>query len=280
MGIIDLSRKLLFQASNDAQKNAEQYSDESYDQFVRNTRLCTRRPIKDSQFVCVSIHRETKQLWKYDSKVVGSRGVFDVLDFEGRPRTITSYDQLLHCMSSDAKRCYSDLNESNWKSYFQFMLLPPDHSGETLKKQLLSSDADIVYHAVYAVFDLVLKPPSVRKAFLDEAFRSLAMIKSNLKDVELGGNVVSNNRFADKAIAIIEGNNTDDCFCRLLIDTYGPNAEGLARTYGFVLVQKDEDVNEYDTVGIIECPVCHKKYSIYEEYTGWHIPTRISCSEI
>ena len=84
MGIIDLSRKLLFQASNDAQKNAEQYSDESYDQFVRNTRLCTRRPIKDSQFVCVSIHRETKQLWKYDSKVVGSRGVFDVLDFEGR----------------------------------------------------------------------------------------------------------------------------------------------------------------------------------------------------
>ena len=81
-------------------------------------------------------------------------------------------------------------------------------------------------------------------------------------------------------LAIIEGNNTDDCFCRLLIDTYGPNAEGLARTYGFVLVQKDEDVNEYDTVGIIECPVCHKKYSIYEEYTGWHIPTRISCSEI
>ena len=262
------------------QKRAEQFSDESYDQFAQNTRLCARHSIIGGRFDCVSIHRETKQLWQYRSKVVGKRGIFDIFDFQDRPRTITSYHQLMNCLSSDAKSCYSDLNEDNWKSYFQFMLLPPDHSGETLKKQLLSSDRDIVYHAVYAVLNLVLKPMSVRKAFLADAFQSLSMIKKNLEGVELGGNIVSNNRFASRAVAIIENNNTDRCFCHLLIDTYGPNAEGLAQTWGFVLVQKDEDVNEYDTIGIIECPVCHNKYSIYEQYTGWHIPTRISFRKI
>ena len=39
--------------------------------------------------------------------------------------------------------------------------------------------------------------------------------------------------------------------------------------------------SDYFNFGALyECPVCHKQYSIIEEYTGWHIPTIIHCSEI
>ena len=95
----------------------------------------------------------------------------------------------------------------------------------------------------------------------------------------MGGMFAQNSRFNNRAIRIIEGNNTDQCFCRLLIDEFGPSANGLAKE-GFLLIQENEKINDYSVRGIIECPVCHKQYSIIEEYTGWHIPTIIHCSEI
>ena len=95
----------------------------------------------------------------------------------------------------------------------------------------------------------------------------------------MDGIFVSGNRFANRAIQIIKGNNSDQCFCRLLIDEFGPSANGLAKK-GFLLIQEDIKINDYSVRGIIECPICKKRYSIIEEYTGWHIPTCIHCSEI
>ena len=159
------------------------------------------------------------------------------------------------------------------------MLRSPEHSGETLRKQLLSCDTSVVRKAVFAVHNLVLKSPKERKDFLTEAYQNISLIKQNIESLDMGGLFARNSRFNNRAIQIIEGNNTDQCFCRLLIDEFGPSANGLAKE-GFLLIQEDEKINDYSVRGIIECPICHKQYLIIEEYTGWHIPTIIHCSEI
>ena len=159
------------------------------------------------------------------------------------------------------------------------MLLPADHDSETLKKQLLSCDEYVVRNAVFAVHNLVLKPPAQRREFLDSAYQSLPLIKKNLQSIDMGGMFANNNRFSNRAIKIIEGNNTDNCYCRLIIDEFGANAEGLAKK-GFILITPNKKIDDYNIEGVIECPVCHKRYRITEEYTGWHISTRIHCTEI
>lgn len=61
-----------------------------------------------------------------------------------------------------------------------------------------------------------------------------SLIKKNLGSLDMEGAFAPNKRFADRAIQIIGGNDTDECFCRLLINKFGPSANGLAKK-GFLL---------------------------------------------
>lgn len=252
---------------------------EEYNRFIAQVYLCASNNALGERVNYVCIHRQTKALYAVSAKKVGHRGIFDEYCLAKQPERITNYPQLLSCLSFKSRSFYRDLNKTNWENYFDFMFLPPEHNGEVLKKQLLSRDSMIVRNAVFAVHNLVLKTPAERKAFLADAYESLPLIQKNLENLEMGGIFASNHRFANRAIQIIEGNNSDKCFCRLLIDDFGPSADGLA-TRGFVLIQPDKSIDDYSTQGVIQCPICYKKYSIIEEYTGWHIPTRISCIDI
>lgn len=252
---------------------------EEYNRFLSQVYLCVSDNTFHNKTRYICIHKKTKELFVFSAKTIEHQGTFKQYYFAKQPQKITTYSKLLNCLRPKSKKMFSDLDEFNWKEYFNFMLLPPDHSGEILRKQLLSCDCGIVRKAVFAVHDLVLKPPEERKMFLSDAYQNISLIKKNLDNLDMGGMLVSLNRFADRAIQIIEGNNTENCFCRLLIDEFGPSANGLAKE-GFLLIQKDKKINDYSVRGIIECPICHKKYSIVEEYTGWHISTTIHCTEI
>lgn len=243
--------------------------------FMHDVYLCTAHTTGGHRTTYVCIHKETKALFSLSVKAVAPAISLTQCRFVKQPHEITTYAQLLKCLSSDHRSFYGDLTEANWNSYFHFMLSPPDQDGETLKKQLLSCDKTIVRNAVFAVHNAVLKPPAVRKAFLADAYEQVAQIKKHLNTVDLSGMFVSGNRFAHRAVKILEGNNTDECFCRLLIDEFGPGANGLAKE-GFILVQPEKAISQYVYEGEIACPICHKGYSITEEYTGWHIPTRVS----
>ena len=254
------------------ENNLDKYKEkiEQCHRFLTQVFLCSEN---------VGIHKQSKELYVFSTRAVARRGASDQYVFLRQPEKITSYSQLCNCLSADAKSFYTDLREWNWKTYFDFMLLPPEHDGETLKKQFLSRDPEIVRNATFAVYDVVLKPAKERKAFLSAAYQSLSQIRKNVETLQLGGMFASNARFTHRAIQIIEGNETDSCFCRLLIDEFGPSANGLADN-GFILVHPDTKVNEYTYQGTIECPICHRQYQIVEEYTGWHIPTRIHCTEL
>lgn len=248
---------------------------EDYQKFVSNVYLClSKSDLRDrTEYLC--IHKVTKELYEFTAQKIINNTYF----FVKEPQKVTTFLQLLNKFNKSAKKIYGDLDETNWEIYFTFMFMSPDCSGEILTKQLLSRDDRIVRGAVFCVHNLVLKDPQERKKFLSNAYQNLPLIKQNLNSLEMGGIFAPNSRFSSRAIEIIEGNNTDICFCRLLIDEFGPSANGLAKE-GFLLVQADKKVSDYSIQGIIECPICHKKYSIVEEYTGWHIPTRIYCQEI
>ena len=252
---------------------------EEYDKFVAKVYLCASHNTNKNQTSYVCINKETQELYSFSAQVIGRSGVFDKYVFYKQPQKITTYTQLLNNLHSNSKKFFSDLSEINWENYFHFMFLLPEHSGEALRKQLLSCDTHVIRKAVFAVHNMVLKLPKERKNFLADSYQHLSLIKQNLENLNMGGIFASNSRFNNRAIKIIEGNNTDQCFCRLLIDEFGPSANGLAKK-GFLLIQEDKKNSEGSVQGIIECPVCHKQYSIIEEYTGWHIPTRIHCSEI
>ena len=262
-------------------KNIETHKQEieDYGKFLAKVYLCTSHNAVGNQTDYVCIDRTTEELFSFSAKVIGRSGAFDQCIFSKQPQKITTYSQLLDCLHSKAKKYFSDLSETNWQKYFSFMLLPPDYNAETLRKQLLSRDSGIVRTAIFAVHNLVLKSTEERKALLSDAHQNILLIEENLASLNMGGIFVSANRFANRAIQIIKGNNSDQCFCRLLIDEFGPSANGLAKE-GFLLIQEDEKINDYSVRGIVECPICKKRYSIIEEYTGWHIPTSIHCSEI
>lgn len=263
---------------NKAKLNSLQPQIDKYNDFIKNVYLCARHTVnkKTTKYVC--IHKKSKELFSFSSKVVGSQGILDVCCFDKSYKKITSYSQLIENLNSISKSYFTDLNESNWENYFNFMFENPKDDGEILKKQLLSSDSDVVRNAIFVVINLALKSPTQRKVFLSGAYENLSLIKNNTNGLEMGGIFASNGRFVSRAIQIIEGNNTDKCFCRLTIDEFGAGANGLTEK-GFILIQPDEDINKYSKRGIIECPVCRKRYTIIEEYTGWHIPTIIHCIE-
>lgn len=282
MGLFDLfkGKKQTTTVSHN-EKNLEQHKHdiEDYGKFLAKVYLCASHSAIGNQISYVCINKETAELYSFTAKVIGRSGVFDQYVFSKQPQKIATYAQLMSNLHANSKKLFNDLCESNWENYFQFMLCSPEHSGATLSKQLLSCDTGVVRNAVFAVHNLVLKPPKERKDFLTEAYQSISLIKQNLESLDMGGMFARNSRFNNRAIKIIEGNNTDQCFCRLLIDEFGPSANGLSKE-GFLLIQEDEKINDYSFRGIIECPVCHKQYLIVEEYTGWHIPTRIHCSDI
>ena len=265
------------QNEKNLEKNKQEIED--YGKFLAQVYLCASHNTFGNQTDYICINKETAELYSFSAKVIGRSGAFDQYVFSKQPQKITTYTQLMSNLHANAKKLFHDLCESNWENYFRFMLCSPEHSGATLSKQLLSCDTGVVRNAVFAVHNLVLKPPKERRDFLTEAYQSFSLIKQNLESLDMGGMFAQNSRFNNRAIRIIEGNNTDQCFCRLLIDEFGPSANGLAKK-GFLLIQEDEKINDYSVRGIIECPVCHKQYSIIEEYTGWHIPTIIHCSEI
>lgn len=250
-----------------------------YREYLGKVRLCSRRRLMNGNTEYVCVHRKTKNLYWFVSKAAGRRGIYDEYCFATEPRQIHSYIDLIEHLRTAAFAYFGDLNPSNWAKYFEFMLAKPDGDGEILKKQLLSSDPDVIRSASFAVSNSVLKPVAERKAYLAPAYSNIELIKGNTKDIQLGGMFASNSRFLSRAIRIIEGNESDECFCRLLIDEFGSSANGLARQ-GFILVEKDKPLEQYTTRGVVECPVCHMRYEIVEEYTGWHIPTRIHCEPL
>lgn len=282
MGLFDLfKRKKHTTTVSRNEKNLEQHKHdiEDYEKFVAKVYLCASHGTIGNQISYVCINKETAELYSFTAKVIGRSGAFDQYVFSKQPQKISTYTQLMSKLHENSKKLFNDLCKSNWENYFQFMLCSPEHSGATLSKQLLSCDTGVVREAVFTVHNLVLKPPKERKEFLAEAYQNISLIKQNLESLDMGGMFAQNSRFNNRAIKIIEGNNTDQCFCRLLIDEFGPSANGLAKN-GFLLIQEDETINDYSVRGTIECPVCHKQYLIIEEYTGWHIPTIIHCSEI
>lgn len=252
---------------------------DDYNKFLAQVYLCASNNTIRNRVNYVCIHKETAALYSFSAKVIGRSGAFAQYVFSNQPQRITTYAQLLSHLHSNSKKFFDDLSESNWENYFRFMLCSPEDSGEILRKQLLSCDTNIVRKAVFTVHNLVLKPPKERKNFLVDAYQSISLIKQNIESLDMGGLFARNSRFNNRAIQIIEGNDTDQCFCRLLIDEFGPSANGLARK-GFLLIQEDEKNSNCSVRGVIECPICHKQYLIIEEYTGWHMPTCIHCSEI
>lgn len=241
------------------ERNLEKHKQgiEDYDKFLAKVYLCASHNAVGNQTNYVCIDKETEELFSFSAKVIGRSGAFDQYVFSKQPQKITTYAQLLDNLHSKSKKYFSDLSETNWQKYFSFMLLPPTHNSETLRKQLLSCDKGVVRTAIFAVHSLVLKMPEERKAFLSGAYQNILLIEEHLESLNMGGIFVSGNRFANRAIQIIKGNNSDQCFCRVLIDEFGPSANGLAEK-GFLLIQEDKKINDYSVQGIIECPYAKK----------------------
>lgn len=257
---------------------------DEYCRYVGQAALCSKKPLPDGRTEWVCVSKSTKELLTFTSKPV-DKIVYNLLSpdnscFDEHPTAITSYRHLTACMSKEALGRYGDLNEDNWEHYFDFMLLPPKHDKDTLRKQLLSPDRSVLRAAAFAVLDFILEDPAKRKAFLAPSFESLPLIKENFDHIDLGGIFASGNRFLWDAYKVIKGNDSDECFCTTLFDPYGgPNAEDLSAR-GFILIQPNRDTGPYTMQGVIQCPICRKKYLITEEYTGWHIDTQISWEEL
>lgn len=141
--------------------------------------------------------------------------------------------------------------------------------GETIKQNLLSKNKDLIVEAACVVLRLATEPIEKRRDLLKPSFNSLEEIKEAVVGVNLGGGVSNKNLWLEGALEIIEMNNREECPCQIAIQVrYGLNAEGRARYQGFSLIKSSRSISEYVDAGIIECPVCHQRYKITDEYTG------------
>lgn len=155
-------------------------------------------------------------------------------------------------------------------------------NGETIKKNLLSKDKDLIIDTAHAVISTVVLPADKRKELLRPSFESLTKIEESCNGVDLGGLFMPNSRFLRRAISIIQYNDKDECPCEISFELFGGlDAEGLSKYRGFDLVQpsKRDPNNEFVFVGVVECPSCHQKYEVRDEYTGGHMNS-ISVSKI
>ena len=125
--------------------NLERYKQdiEDYGRFVAKVYFCASHNTVGNQIDYVCINKETAELYSFSAKVIGRSGAFDQYIFSKQPQRIATYTQLLNNLHSNSKILFNDLSESNWENYFHFMLCPPEHSGETLRKQLLSYDTGV-----------------------------------------------------------------------------------------------------------------------------------------
>lgn len=135
MGIFNLFGKKKNSTAATRNEINERYKQdvEDYNKFIAKVYLCASHNASGhkTDYVC---DPETEELFSFSAKVIGHSGRFDQYVFSKQPQRITTYSQLMKTLHAKPKKYFNDLSETNWEKYFSFMLLPPDHNAETLRK--------------------------------------------------------------------------------------------------------------------------------------------------
>ena len=139
-------------------------------------------------------------------------------------------------------------------------------SKEQIISDMLSGDAERILHASHTVIHSAI----TNRKLIMNLFPYLSEIKKKTNNLQYGGAILPNKRFVEKAIQMIGDSIEEKCLCEYLFDGFGQNGKSMERV-GFVLLEETTD--NYINRSIIECPVCHQRYEVEDEYTGWHINT-------
>lgn len=137
-------------------------------------------------------------------------------------------------------------------------------SSEEILAGFLSKDAHKIIASSHAIIHSVITDRNRIKAlhpYLDD-------IKEATQGISYGGAILPNQRFVDKALKVIEDSMKPDCLCEYSFDDFGQSVQMLKKV-GFVV--HSEKTENYITTGVIECPNCHQRYIVEEEFTGWHV---------
>ncbi len=137
-------------------------------------------------------------------------------------------------------------------------------SKEEVLQGYLSKDAHRVLKASHEVIHSVIKD----RDMIESLVPYLEKIQEATQNLSYGGTVLPNQRFVDKALKIIWDSKENQCLCEYAFDGFGQCAKFMEK-YGFVLLE--EKTEGYVNTGKIECPKCHQRYIVEEEFTGWHV---------
>ena len=129
----------------------------------------------------------------------------------------------------------------------------------------LSNNADRVLESSHEVRRSIITDREMIEALVED----LDKIEKATRGLNYGGLLLPNRRFVDKALMIIRGSHENKCLCEFAFEDVGQSAKSLQRNFGFILLS--EETKGYINAGKIECPKCHQKYLVEEEYTGGHV---------
>lgn len=137
-------------------------------------------------------------------------------------------------------------------------------SKEEVLQGFLSKDARKVLTASHEVIHSVITD----RERIESLVPHLDLIKEQVQGLSYGGAILPNQRFVDKALTVIKESKGSKCLCEYAFDGFGQCAQMMEK-YGFVLLS--EKTEGYINKGEIECPKCHQRYIVEEEFTGWHV---------
>ena len=137
-------------------------------------------------------------------------------------------------------------------------------SKEEVLQGFLSKDAHKVLAASHEVIHSVINERELIEALVPH----LDLIQERIQGLSYGGAILPNQRFVDKALTVISESKESKCLCEYAFDGFGQYAK-LMEKYGFILLS--EKTEGYVNRGEIECPKCHQRYIVEEEFTGWHV---------
>ena len=137
-------------------------------------------------------------------------------------------------------------------------------SSEEILQGFLSKDT----HKVVASSHEVIHSVITDRSLIEALYPHLGEIKKATQGMSYGGSILPNQRFVDKALKVIEDSRKPDCLCKYSFDDFGQSVQMLEKV-GFEI--HSEKTENYVTTGEIECPLCHQRYIVEEEFTGWHV---------
>lgn len=247
-----------------------------FESFFEKKRICYSRAIHIGTtvifYVVLCIDIESKDLYFFVTNELPRIGWKNYSYFIKKPKLINNYSALNNIYKA------SDLTEENWKVYFNFIIEDVKKDGSNLVKKLLSGDTHSILDSAHFIISTSIMPKTKRMSLLRDCYYNYSLIERNVKSYSYGG-LASNDRFVDRALTIIKDLYNRDCFCDIPLDEFAGSANQLSASYGYTLIDPNEQ-EDSKIYGVIECPICHKRYLVIEEYTGWHIPSSTKYHEI